>query len=80
MLGALLISDGGVVVQSSGVMYSTSSSLTIAYNVGAMAGVLYAVQLSSGVIIAMSYVASEDASFSTLDQITTSILAIIYIS
>ena len=54
-------------MQSSGVLYSTSSNLTVAYNVGAMAGVLYAVQVSSGIVVAMSYVASEEYSFSALD-------------
>ena len=46
--------------------YSTSAALSAAYNLGALAGILYAVQLSSGVLIAMSYVASEDA-YSALD-------------
>ena len=50
--------------------YSTSASLSAAYNLGALAGILYTVQLSSGVLIAMSYVASEDA-YSALDAATT---------
>ena len=48
-------------------MYSTTSNLTIAYNVGAMGGVMYTLQVVSGVVIAMSYVASEEYSFPTLD-------------
>lgn len=49
------------------VMYSTTANLTLAYNVGAMGGVMYALQVSSGIVIAMSYVASEDYSFPALD-------------
>lgn len=49
-------------------MYSTTSNLTVAYNVGAMGGVMYTMQVISGVVIAMSYVASEEYSFPTLDS------------
>lgn len=63
----LLVSDVAVVVQATGVMYSTTANLTIAYNIGAGAGMMYVVQVGSGVVIAMSYVASEEYSFSTLD-------------
>lgn len=72
MLGVLLVSDIAVLVQASGVMYTTTANLTIAYNVGAAAGMMLGVQVASGVVIAMSYVASEDASFSMLDGTTYS--------
>lgn len=48
-------------------MYSTTSNLTISYNLGAIGGVLYVMQVSSGLCVAMSYVASETESFHTLD-------------
>ena len=37
-------------------LYSTTANLTIAYNVGAIDGMTYALHVSSGVIIAMSYI------------------------
>jgi quinol-cytochrome oxidoreductase complex cytochrome b subunit len=35
---------------------------------GASAGVMYSIQVVRGVMIAMSYVASEENAFSTLDE------------
>ena len=67
MLGQLLLSDIAVTIHATGVMYSTTANLTIAYNVGAGAGMMYTIQLVSGIAIAMSYVASEDYAFPTLD-------------
>ena len=58
-------------VQSTLVLYSTSANLTVAYNLGATGGMVFGIQVLSGVIIAMSYVASDDYSFSTLDPTPT---------
>ena len=67
MLGSLLLVDPVVPLQSMLTIYSTTANLSVAYNVGATAGVSYAIQVSSGVVIAMSYVASDDHAFGTLD-------------
>jgi quinol-cytochrome oxidoreductase complex cytochrome b subunit len=48
-------------------MYSTTGSLSIAYNAGAAALMLYLVQLTSGVLMVMSYSATEEA-FMLLDS------------
>ena len=48
-------------------IYSTSSNITLAYNTGALAGMMFSIQVLSGIIIAMSYVAQEELSFATLD-------------
>ena len=66
MLGIALSMDALLMLQGMLCTYSTSAALSASYNLGAIAGVLYTVQLSSGVAIAMSYVASEDA-YSALD-------------
>jgi len=63
----LLVYDPLVLMQGTLVMYSTTSNLTVAYNVGAAGGVMYGMQVTSGLVIAMSYVASDEGSFSTLD-------------
>lgn len=47
--------------------YSTHANLSIVYNMGAAAGIMLAIQIGSGIVIAMSYVASADVAFSTLD-------------
>ncbi len=49
-------------------VYSTSASLTVAYNVGALAGTFYAMQMASGIVIAMSYEASSAGAFMSLDR------------
>jgi len=49
-------------------LYTTTANLTGAYNVGALAGVLYGIQVASGVVIAMSYVASDEGAFVALDD------------
>ena len=48
-------------------LYSTSANITLAYNLGAIGGVMYGLQVTSGILVAMTYVASDDHSFSTLD-------------
>nr|ATQ37454.1 apocytochrome b [Diplonema ambulator] len=48
--------------------YSTHANLSTAYNMGAAAGIMLAVQIASGVLIAMSYVASDAEAFSALDS------------
>ena len=67
MLGMLWLSDPLVTLHGSLCIYSTSASLTIAYNLGAIGGILYGMQVGSGLCVAMSYVASEEYSFPTLD-------------
>lgn len=47
--------------------YSTHSNLSVSYNLGASAGVMLALQIGSGILIAMSYVASAEQAFLTLD-------------
>jgi quinol-cytochrome oxidoreductase complex cytochrome b subunit len=72
MLGMLWMVDPVVPVHGMLSIYSTTSNLTVAYNVGATAGVSYALQVSSGLVIAMSYVASDAMSFCTLDALRMS--------
>nr|ATQ37494.1 apocytochrome b [Rhynchopus euleeides] len=48
-------------------MYSTTSSITIAYNAGALAGVCYAVQVLSGILMAFTYVSAEEYAYLVLD-------------
>ena len=68
LLGVLLVVDPIAPLHSSLVAYTTSANLSIAYNLGAIGGTMYMLQVASGVVIAMSYVASEDHSFSALDR------------
>jgi len=51
-------------------IYSTTANITIAYNLGAIGGVMLGLQIASGVLVAMTYVASDDQSFATLDVCT----------
>nr|ADP88933.1 apocytochrome b [Diplonema papillatum]APQ44781.1 apocytochrome b [Diplonema papillatum] len=67
MLGAAWLLDIVLVAQGTLAMYSAPAALTASYNVGAMAAVMYAMQVLSGIMVAMSYVAS-DAAFHALDH------------
>ena len=49
-------------------IYSTTANITIAYNLGAIGGVMLGLQIASGVLVAMTYVASDEQSFATLDE------------
>lgn len=49
-------------------IYSVTANLTIAYNLGAMGGVMLGLQILSGILVAMTYVASDEQSFTALDQ------------
>ena len=71
VVGAFHVVDPLVVLHGNLCIYSTSANLTVAYNMGAMVGVMFGVQVASGVCIAMSYVASEVMSFPALDQCDT---------
>ena len=53
-------------------MYSAPAALTVSYNVGALAGVMYGMQVASGITVAMSYVASDAAAFHALDTMRSS--------
>ena len=57
----------GVSLLHVGGMYSTTAGLTIAYNVGATAGLCYIVQVISGVVMVMVYATTEDAAYHSLD-------------
>lgn len=48
--------------------YSVTANLTIAYNLGAIGGVMLGLQITSGVLVAMTYVASDTQSFTALDS------------
>ncbi len=52
-------------------VYSTSANLTVAYNAGALAGTFYALQMASGIVIAMSYEASPAGAFVSLDDVAS---------
>ena len=69
MLGSLLLTDPVVPVHGMLSIYTTSSNLTLAYNIGAAAGICFSVQVISGVLVALTYVASDACSFSTLDTL-----------
>jgi hypothetical protein len=58
--------DVMLLVQGTLCIYSAPAALTAAYNVGALASLMYGLQVVSGLLVAMSYVASSDA-FHTLD-------------
>jgi len=49
-------------------IYSVTANLTIAYNLGAIGGVMLGLQIASGILVAMTYVASDECSFAALDQ------------
>ena len=68
MLGMLWMHDPVLPVQSMLCIYSTTANITLAYNLGAIGGVMYSLQVGSGILVAMTYVASDDHSFSTLDH------------
>jgi len=48
-------------------IYSVTANLTIAYNLGAIGGMMLALQIASGILVAMTYVASDAHSFTALD-------------
>jgi len=60
--------DPSIPVQSMLCIYSTTANITIAYNLGAIGGVMLGLQIASGILVAMTYVASDDNSFAALDQ------------
>ena len=74
MLGMLMITDISTPIHSTLCIYSTSSNLTVCYNLGATAGVLYALQVFSGISIAMSYCSSDTHAFIVLDMLCISML------
>ena len=80
MYGSLLVYDPLLVLHTTLSMYSTTSSLSVAYNLGAMSGVMLSVQVISGIIIAMSYVASEVDAFMVLDTLPYMCSSIAYTS
>nr|QHQ98685.1 apocytochrome b [Artemidia motanka] len=63
-------SDMRISVGTIGMWYSTHCSLTVMYNWGALAGVMYAVQISTGALVAWCYTAGWDTSFGVIDYIT----------
>ena len=67
MLGYAVMLDPVAPVYSSACIYSTSANLTIAYNMGVLSLVFYAMQVGSGVLMAMAYNASTDHAFIVLD-------------
>ena len=68
-MGMLYVVDPLVVPHGSLCVYTTSGNLTVSYNLGAIGGMLYGLQVASGLCVAMSYVASEALSFPTLDTV-----------
>lgn len=68
LLGMLCLHDPVLPIQSMLCLYSTSANITLAYNLGAIGGVMYGLQVGSGILVGMTYVASDDYSFSTLDS------------
>jgi quinol-cytochrome oxidoreductase complex cytochrome b subunit len=67
MLGMLMVHDPVVPISGMLVLYTTSANITIAYNLGAIGGMAYGLQVASGILVAMTYVASDEYSFPTLD-------------
>jgi len=67
MLGMLFMHDASIPIHSMLCIYSTTANITIAYNVGAIGGVMLCIQIASGVLVAMTYVASDVDSFMALD-------------
>jgi len=63
----LMVHDPVVPISGMLVVYSTSANITIAYNLGAIGGMAYGLQVASGILVAMTYVASDEYSFPTLD-------------
>ena len=49
--------------------YSTTATLTLSYNLGAVAGTAYGLQVLSGLLMATVYVASETYAFHVLDRV-----------
>ena len=48
-------------------IYTTHANLTLAYNMGALGGMALGVQITSGVLVGMTYVASDADAFVGLD-------------
>ena len=67
VFGSLGLHDPVLPVHSMLCIYSTSSNITIAYNLGAIGGTMLAIQITSGILVGMTYVASDEQSFTTLD-------------
>ena len=51
-------------------MYSTTANITIAYNLGAIGSTMFVLQVASGILVGMTYVASETHAFTALDSHT----------
>lgn len=67
LCGAMYVADIMLLVYGVFVTYSTHSNLSVMYNWGVLVGVMVAVQIVSGVIIAWSYVASYEHTFLVVD-------------
>ena len=65
-------------VEHTGCVYATTSMLTCMYNAGALAGVCYALQTITGIMMVMMYTADEYA-YSLLDagNMHTTILLVV---
>ena len=63
---AYLHMDILLVIEHVGCIYSTTSLLTVMYNAGAAALLMYTLQVGSGILMVMMY-ASTEASFMLLD-------------
>ena len=49
-------------------MYSPTAALSVAYNLGAIAGMAYGIQSISGVLMAMMYCGLEEHAYAALDH------------
>ena len=67
VLGRYLVADPSLTAYGALNIYSTTSSLTMSYNMGVLALVFFTLQMLSGVVMAMSYDGSTGGAFSSLD-------------
>ena len=68
MLGMLWLHDPSTPVHSMLCIYSTTANITLAYNLGAIGSMMYGLQVGSGILVGMTYVASDAQAFYALDQ------------
>ena len=74
MYGMMTYQDPLGGIQGMVSIYTTHANLTLAYNLGAMGGVALGFQIGSGILVGMTYVASDSDAFTGLDQYTLCIL------
>ena len=67
VLGIAGLRDPVHSMHTSLVVYATTANLTVCYNLGGLAGMLYGIQVLSGISMALSYVAEDSMAFCSLD-------------